>query len=344
MNEHAESGGKTSLHQAASQGFTADIEKLISSGTVPDVQTRRGRTALHYAAENGHKGVVELLLRSGAQVNLPNKWGRTALHYAASKHRVDCIGTLINNGADPNRQDVDCQTPLYHAVAASKIWIHEVKLCDTEDEVLDSVVCDTKKRGTIVNDTQVGDNVELYTRMNDTEISVNEVRDSVLCDDVVRDTILLLISRGANADISDKSGFTPLHLAAEHGNREICINLLEEGKTQINAFDQHGATPLHFAIYQGHRHVAELLLSRGACSDGYLEKQSSVTFVEQVISSHAQELLPFRNGDIHDMTSSNAMFKSCETRNDETSDLMQVRDTGPMLNERNEVPLSKKKG
>ena len=119
MNTHTECSDKTPLHQAAILGCTEEVKKLISSGAIPDAQTRRGRTALHYAAEFGHKRILELLMKSGAHVNLPNKWGRTALHYAASKYRMGCVQTLLSSGADPNKQDVDGQTALYHAVAAS---------------------------------------------------------------------------------------------------------------------------------------------------------------------------------------------------------------------------------
>ncbi|KAL9957065.1 hypothetical protein ACROYT_G038655 [Oculina patagonica] len=204
-----ESNGKTPLQQAAAMGFIADVERLISSGAKPDVQTRRGRSALHYASENGHGGIVALLIWSRAQVDLPNKWGRTALHYAASKHRVDCLRILINSGADPNKQDVDSQTPLYHAVAAS---------IRTQGE------------------------------------------------DNIRDTVLFLISGGASADLPDKSGITPLHIAAELGNTQICSHLIKEGRANVNVVDQYGATPLHYAAYQGHWKVAEVLLSFGACA------------------------------------------------------------------------------
>lgn len=197
------------LQQAAALGSIADVERLISSGAKPDVQTRRDRSALHYASENRHGGIAALLMWSGAQVDLPNKWGRTALHYAASKHRVDCLRILINSGADPNKQDVDSQTPLYHAVAASE-------------------------RPHVENN--------------------------------VRDTVLFLISGGASTDLPDKSGITPLHIAAELGNAQICIHLIKEGRAEVNAKDQHGATPLHYAAYQGHWHIAEVLLSFGACA------------------------------------------------------------------------------
>lgn len=251
MSIHVECSDKTPLHWAAVEGRLEEVKTLIASGADVDAQTRRGRAPLHYAAENGHCKIVNLLLRSGAQVNLPNKWGRAALHYAASKHRVDCVEILINNGADLDWQDVDAQTPLYHAVAAS---MHD----------------DAKELGTH----------ERITEMTDTGR-----RDSLMLDSGMRNTVLLLIRNGANPDTPDKSGITPLHVAAEQGNEEMCFYLIKKGKANINAVDQHGSTPLHYACFQGRRLIADLLLYHGACPtiqdnsgllpETYLEKHSS---------------------------------------------------------------------
>lgn len=256
MNAHVEYSDKTPLHHAAILGNTAIVEELLSSGVNPDARTRRGRTALHYAAENGHNGILGLLLGSGAQVDLPNKWGRTALHYAASKHWIDCVQTLINRGADPNKQDVDGQTPLYHAVAASAWQTHE------DAEIFYSNVCYTK-----VHNTSVCGSVVHDSEMRDFEVCDDKMRDKEVCNAKVGEIILLLILHEANADTPDKSGITPLHIAAELGNAKICIHLVEDGKAQIDALDQHEATPLHYACYQGHGHITKLLLSHGASSN-----------------------------------------------------------------------------
>lgn len=291
MNIHMEAGGKTPLHQAAIVGSVEEVKKLISCGARPDIQTRRGRTALHYAAENGHREIVGILLGLGAQVDLPNKWGRTALHYAASKHRLDCIQALIDNGADPNKQDVDKQTPLYHAVAASAKWMNdEVGVCDTV--LRDSDVCYTGMRDYAGHSIHGSDTRVLATEMLDT---------------VVRYTILILISAGADADIPDKSGVTPLHLAAELGNSQICIHLLEEGRAQVNACDQYGATPLQYAAYQGHKNIAKILFSHGGFSGDCVAKQNRMSFVKHDIASSERELQPLAHvhRDISGITSSN---------------------------------------
>ena len=324
MHVHVGSGDKTPLHQAASLGCKADVKELIFYGAMVDSQTRRGRTALHYAAENGHNDIVGILLWSGAQVDLTNKWGRTGLHYAASKYRVDCVQTLIYSGADLNKQDVDCQTPLYHAVSASTRRTHgEMVGRDTtahDNEMHDTVICDTTVHGTHTRDT-VGCDPTVRDIETRDEIEVSQTK---MCDTTVRDTVFLLISHGADVNIPDKSGITPLHVAAELGNSEICIHLLKEGNAQVNAQDQHGATPLHYASYQGHRHVSELLLCQGACStvqdnagllaESYAAKRNKVMHVKQAIPSNIKELQHLRSGEIPITPSSEGMFNSFDVR------------------------------
>ena len=329
-------GGKTPHHQAAIAGSVEELKKLISCSVRPDVQTRRGRTALHYAAENGHREIVGLLLGLGAQVDLPNKWGRTALHYAASKHRLDCIQALIDNGANPNKQDVDKQTPLYHAVAASARWMNdEVEVCDTV--LRDSVACYTGMRDhtghsihgsdtALANTNNVYDNGIREGIRHDTRVLATEMLDTV-----VRYTILILISAGANADIPDKSGVTPLHLAAELGNSKICIHLLEEGRAQVNACDQYGATPLQYAAYQGHKNIAKILFSHGAFSGDCVAKQNGMSFVKQGISSPKRELQPLAHRDISGLTSSNG--EHFDTKKEEFAKLGHLENVEPAESE-----------
>ena len=67
-------------------------------------------------------------------------------------------------------------------------------------------------------------------------------------EDKALDTVAILISGGACSNIPDKSGITPLHVAAELGNTQICVYLTNDGRALVNAIDQHGATPLHYAV------------------------------------------------------------------------------------------------
>jgi len=74
---------------------------------------------------------------------------------------------------------------------------------------------------------------------------------------------LLLYNNGADINIQDKQGWTPLHWAARYG-REATVELLLDKGADINIQDKQGWTPLHWAAYNGHEAIVQLLLAKGA--------------------------------------------------------------------------------
>jgi len=73
----------------------------------------------------------------------------------------------------------------------------------------------------------------------------------------------LVVDCGANPNIQDKDGYTPLHYAAWKGHLKVVELLLEHGANP-NIQDKDGYTPLHYAAWKGHLKVVELLLEHGA--------------------------------------------------------------------------------
>lgn len=76
----------------------------------------------------------------------------------------------------------------------------------------------------------------------------------------------LLVDKGAEVDAKDRSGFSPLHVAAADGYVEIAELLLLRG-ADANAVDNNGRSPLHEAATGGHFEVAEALFAAGAGVD-----------------------------------------------------------------------------
>ncbi|KAI4339051.1 hypothetical protein MLD38_024035 [Melastoma candidum] len=75
--------------------------------------------------------------------------------------------------------------------------------------------------------------------------------------------LMHLIKSGANPNMSDYNGRSPLHIAASRGHDEMVAFLIEQGVCTNNA-DNSGSTPLLEAVKQGHNRIASLLCKSGA--------------------------------------------------------------------------------
>jgi ankyrin repeat protein len=81
----------------------------------------------------------------------------------------------------------------------------------------------------------------------------------------------LLLNSGASIEIQNHLNQSPLHYAAAHGNHEI-VKLLIERAAKINTCDIEGKTSLHHAVYGNimshelnkYRLTAEILIRAGA--------------------------------------------------------------------------------
>lgn len=76
----------------------------------------------------------------------------------------------------------------------------------------------------------------------------------------------VLLGRGANANITDARGNTPLMVAVEKDFREG-IDILIENHAQVNLANASGETPLIRAVQMRNYEVARMLLAAGADPD-----------------------------------------------------------------------------
>jgi ankyrin repeat protein len=75
-----------------------------------------------------------------------------------------------------------------------------------------------------------------------------------------------LIVLGANLDLQDEDGETPLHGATIKGNEEIARILIDAG-ANVNVQTNYGKTPLHVAAIYGNVEIARMLIDAGARKD-----------------------------------------------------------------------------
>jgi len=86
-----------------------------------------------------------------------------------------------------------------------------------------------------------------------------------------------LLALGADPNLGDIGGFTPLIVCASNGweGHIPMINVLLDAGVDINYKDSWGQSALFLAAYNGHHAIVKLLLERGAMADIYTKQGES---------------------------------------------------------------------
>ncbi|KAK2850280.1 hypothetical protein Q7C36_009063 [Tachysurus vachellii] len=199
--DHRGYNGHSALSAAALQGHGEVVELLLRRGADSDVRDAEGRPLLYLLILEGCLDIATLLIeKGGVPLESRDAEGRTALHVAAWQGDLDGIELLLRHGADPNAQDSEGRPPL-HSVA----W-----------------------RG---------------------NMSAGR---------------LLLRARGINVNLAcKKQGATALSISAQEGHTEIVAMLLENG-AEPDLVDYYGRSPVKVAGKRGNFTIVRLLESYGA--------------------------------------------------------------------------------
>jgi ankyrin repeat protein/beta-lactamase regulating signal transducer with metallopeptidase domain len=255
------SKGETPLHLAAKMGHTEMCRRLISSKANVNPRAQDGSTPLHYATASGQKDAATLLLKKGADIDASAS-GRTPLNLAARERHKEVVKLLVDKGADVSASSTDL---LYYAAwcgykelaeacikkgadVNSKAWRYPVALFVFYDYGPDSW----------------GDVLELLLA-HGADPDAKENSDWSLLHYAVYEDINLvrmLLDRGANPNVIDAGGKSPLHWAAREGRLPQVELLIAQG-ADPHVKDYEGRTPLSLAKEKGHNEIVELLREHG---------------------------------------------------------------------------------
>ncbi|CAL8581268.1 hypothetical protein XPA_006968 [Xanthoria parietina] len=224
-----------SLHMAAMFGLQNLAAKLLPLYTI-DKPTHMGTTALMQAASCGHRSLVCLFMEKDADATKHN-WYGTALHAAAEAGEVDCIHELVDRGVNVDIEDHHGRAPL---------------ICAAE-EGRTGAICALLERGANVNSIYRGRGTPLGVAI---QIAVSPM------------IIRMLLEKGADPNIPDAYGSSPLHMAAKDcdDDTEIARDLLEYG-ADVDARGEKGRTPLQIAAESNNVTHLQLFLDCGADID-----------------------------------------------------------------------------
>ncbi|HBT4730606.1 TPA: ankyrin repeat domain-containing protein [Klebsiella quasipneumoniae subsp. similipneumoniae] len=276
----------------------ATIEAMLNNGIDVDGQDKTGLSGLMVAAAENRHEVVALLLKRQAQPNLQTRQGVTALMLAAARGSdAAIIGDLLQAGASVNQTTVDKSTALMSAIAdggdvrSDYQHILAMKKPDApveEQSALDKIVgataaksLATGSRALMTEDMalqlapgafkkNVDEIVALLIGHGADVKAVNASGESVffLAVDHARsaETITTLANAGADTSLADKSGTTPLMLAAAGDDPNLVLALSASG-VEVDKPNREGLTALQVAAGQGAPAVIAALVQRGAKVD-----------------------------------------------------------------------------
>ncbi|KAL1883246.1 hypothetical protein Daus18300_000304 [Diaporthe australafricana] len=228
---------RTPLHYACRQDQAFPALRLLGRGAALNIQARDGATPLHYAASRGHERLVKLLIEAGADTNILDLLGRSPLHIAASNGFEVTVRHLWQ-GANRDLRDHYGRTALHLAVEGLKIKVVQL-LLDSEQKA----------------------DIDAKDREGQTPLRLAiELDQSTASDDITQ----LLLNRGADIELRDRSTHTtPLKWAAEAG-RELLVQWLIKKGANLNAEDNVDSSPLHAAACSGSLRISQQLLDNGA--------------------------------------------------------------------------------
>lgn len=182
---------------------------------------------------------VRDLLDKGVDINAQDIQGRTAIMIATYANDVAMVKVLIAEGADVDIQDNMLNNPFLYAGAEGYMEILKLMIAAGADPTI------TNRYGgvALIPASEHGYVEVVKELLTNTKTDVNHVNNlgwTALLEAIIlndgsekqQQTIRLLIEHGADVNLADKDGVTPLEHAREKGYKEIEEILLEAGANE----------------------------------------------------------------------------------------------------------------
>ena len=214
------------------------IAPLPARAQVPpsalDIAAYRG---LHAAAANGDAAEIDKLVQSGAPVDARDSHQRTPLHVAVHLRRAEAARALLKLGADPNAFDADKYDIVTIAAVADDVAMLKLSL-------------EGGCKATNITSPYIGTALIAAAHLGH--------------DEVVR----MLIAAKAPLDHVNNLGWTALIESIVLGNggkRHVAsLEALVKAGANVNLADRNGTTPLALARGRGYTEMVAILTAAGA--------------------------------------------------------------------------------
>ncbi len=262
---------RIALFNAAWTGKTAQARALLQQmPALVNSRSSEGWTPLHYAAQQGHQQIVELLLEHQAHLNAKEgAWGWTPLHLAAHNGHSGVAALLEAHGAALN---IVAASALGNVARVEALLWSDASLAREWGQGSGPLHWAAGAGHRQVVEMLLAYGANLNARSNNS-FSNTALHCAVLHAHLP--IVELLLTAGAQVDVIDGYGGTPLHAVAKYpkANRDrddaLVVDLLLASGATIDMANKAGETALHWAATRGQKSVAEMLLARGAQLDIY---------------------------------------------------------------------------
>jgi ankyrin repeat protein len=257
LNARGPGGASPFMYTALYADATA-LRRWLALGANANTRNDAGATSLMWAVHDLEK--TRVLLEAGADVNARSVDGRTPLFLAVGRTGAAPIAKLLlERGANPNvptRSPAD-STPLREAAIAGDATVMQLLI---------RAGADIRASGTqTLVQTLARDCMQCLQLIADSfDIRAHSQALLGVAADDVHD-VRYLVERGADVNIRDPHGRTPLILAASSDLLPLeTIRLLVARGADLNAKSDTGMTALDYARLHGSTPIVDLLTNAGA--------------------------------------------------------------------------------
>lgn len=205
----------------------------VAAQTAPSGKEIEGYSGLHQAAHSGDMIALKRHIKAGADLEARDGNGRTPLHVGAFASHYDVVRMLIESGADPNALD----DQVYDIVTIASV-ADDLKMVDLALKLGTSAgnITSPYDGTALIAAAHLG-HYEVVERLIAGGAPLNHVNnlgwtalmEAVVLGDGGQDhvkTVRALVEAGADREISDNYGVTPIGHARVRGYREI-VAILE---------------------------------------------------------------------------------------------------------------------
>ncbi|KAL9616377.1 MAG: hypothetical protein Q9160_008751 [Pyrenula sp. 1 TL-2023] len=243
----------TPLQASVIRGDLEMVKALVKRGALLDKFDSYGETAVYDAAARGHLEIVNHLAEAGADLDIKNDLGIGAYLKAASKFDDKVMKALADQGADLDTRDRNGCTALIRAVAAGNkpltalLLQHGLDIDATDNDGWTALDVAMIKRDEDLAAILLLNGANLETK----DIMSNTLLHRAAARGTSTITRHLLAVKNQHPDTAKNStGETPLHLAASQCNGPVTHLLLHYGANP-NLTDHNGLTPVHQTLTHG---------------------------------------------------------------------------------------------